>query len=743
MTADINKITKKFAIFLVLTILLIVLSLIPLLIVSRNYIVDSIDNEQYSKNILSSEHIKENITSKLAFLSIMANHMSNFGKDGDLRSILKTESKFYTTYMSYTDFKNFKVILPNGSGYSQSIYGKNYSNKDFYSAIVSGKKYYFDIYTNENTDNIEMIYAVPIYNNENNFSGILTATTTMEEIIPKAKNSNTEYYLLNEKGDIIYSTPKQTNFIITNFYDGIKESNNQYYVSEFLKLINNQSKNKNTYIKYNSNDYYAFASSIGLNNWRVISLTPQIVYKQKIVRFYTMVFVPLCVVTVLFGLWSLFFKTLTSKYKDNIEEITRKDALTKLWNSNKILEIINNVLLNHDRNYWLFIIDIKKFKIVNDSFGFENGDKALVEIAQILKQVFESENIARMSDDNFIALVDNINYDDIKVFCKIIASKVGEIKSYDGACMKLIPSIGIYRIDDDCKDASSCVDRAIIARSTIKNSRISTYAVYDEMFREQLLYEREIEDEMQSALENREFKVYLQPKVKVDTGKFAGAEALIRWDHPKRGLIRPDCFIPIFERNSFIVEVDKFVLKETCEYIKDCQEKGIKIFPISVNLSRVHLDNPHFIDDYDEILNNYHFDRSLIEFELTENIFMDNFDAAVQAMGELKNRGFCLSMDDFGSEYSSLSLLQSIPIDVLKLDRSFFNETTNTIKGKVVVKAVVQMAKELKIKVVAEGVEYEDQVDFLKEIGCDMAQGFYYAKPMPVSKFRDICSHMR
>ncbi|MEG1993845.1 MAG: EAL domain-containing protein, partial [Oscillospiraceae bacterium] len=609
--------------------------------------------------------------------------------------------------------------------------------------ITSGKRFYFDIYENENNHNLEMLYGVPIYNNNSNLVGILTATSTIDKIVPITGVSSSEHFLLNEKGDIIYSHPKQTNFVQTNFYDSIKESNKQFYVDEFLKLINNQTNNKKTLLNYNSCDYYAFSSSVGLNNWRVITLVPQAQYKEEISDFYALVVIPLGVVILLFALWSLFFKLITSKYNQNIEEITQKDSLTKLWNSNKILETINNILSKNKRNYWLFIIDIKKFKIVNDNFGFENGDKSLVEIAQILKQVFETNNIARMSDDNFIVLATNINYDDIKGICKIISARVGEIKSNDEICMKLVPSIGIYKIEDDCKDASSCVDRAIIARSTIKGSRISTYAVYDEMFREQLLYEREIEDEMQTALDNREFKVYFQPKVSVATGKYVGAEALIRWESPKRGLIRPDCFIPIFERNSFIVEIDKFVLKETCEYTKDCIEKGIKIFPISVNLSRVHLDNPHFIDEYDEILSDYHFDRNLIEFELTENIFMDNFDVAVHAMSELKARGYCLSMDDFGSEYSSLSLLQSIPIDVLKLDRSFFNETTNSIKGKVVIKAVVQMAKELKIKVVAEGVEYEEQVDFLKEIGCDMAQGFYYAKPMPISKFREICKSLR
>lgn len=738
MITRVKKISKILSSLLIIGAIVSVLSLVPIFIRSISYVSSTVNNEEQMKIERFTETVRENIQNRFVFLNIMAKHMGSNDFINESEHFEDRYKMFYTSFIGYTNFKKFDVILPNGMGYSRYKYGKNYADKDFYKQIMDGKEYHISIKEDGVNENLELLFSVPIFNEKDEFIGILTANSLLEQIIPRARKLGTDYYLISENGEIIFSLPRQQSFSKENLIDKVIECNTNEKGEEFLKLLKGEKRGENLCINYDGKSYYAYSAPIGFNNWKIVSLAEKSVIVSPVYKFIAYTILPAVVIIAIFAMWTILFKKYMKKYELTLSEMTKKDSLTDLWNYKELTSIIDKVIKGKEIKNWIFVLDIKKFKIVNDTFGFKNGDKSLVEIAQILHDVFKTENIARISDDNFLILMKGITYDDVNSICRNVVDKIGEINSYEGFCMKLVPSIGVYHIESNCKDASAAVDRAIIARAEIKDSKISTYAIYDEMFREKLLNERQIEDEMQSALENGEFKVYLQPKIDIIKTTFAGAEALIRWEHPEKGLISPIKFIPLFEKNGFIVEIDKFVLRTICKYLETCTKNNIPVVPISVNISRVHLKNNKFVDEYDEIVSEYDFDRGLLEFELTENVFMDNFDVAVKAMKDLKERGYCLSMDDFGSEYSSLGMLQSIPINVLKLDRSFFNDSSNTTKGKVVIKNIVNMAKELDIKVVAEGVEIESQADFLKEIGCDMAQGFYYAKPMPIDRFTDV-----
>ncbi|MBY1407178.1 EAL domain-containing protein, partial [Clostridioides difficile] len=295
-----------------------------------------------------------------------------------------------------------------------------------------------------------------------------------------------------------------------------------------------------------------------------------------------------------------------------------------------------------------------------------------------------------------------------------------------------------YKISKSDNDINTIMDRANTARKTIKGGHKNSFAFYDKEMHKKILKEKEIENSMVDALNNGEFIVYFQPKYSLSDYQIIGAEALVRWDNPQKGLIPPIEFIPVFERNGFIVNIDFYVFEEVCKKIREWMDEGQKVVPISVNLSRMHFVNSNFIEKFKLIVDKYKIPTRLIELELTETAVLDNIEGLLDTMNNLKEKGFVISMDDFGTGYSSLNLLKELPVDILKLDRAFFTEKDESNNEKIVISNVIKMAKELKMKVISEGVETISQVEFLKQIGCDMVQGYLFSKPMPVKEFEKI-----
>ena len=279
------------------------------------------------------------------------------------------------------------------------------------------------------------------------------------------------------------------------------------------------------------------------------------------------------------------------------------------------------------------------------------------------------------------------------------------------------------------------IDNANIARKLVKNSSMSMCEFYDEKMEREIMKEQMILGCMETALKEREFKVFLQPKISLKTGEIIGAEALVRWIRKDGTLLPPNDFIPLFEKNGFIVRLDFYIYEEVFRILKRWKIEGKPLVPISVNVSRVHLYQTDFIDKVMQLIEQYEIEPKLVEFELTESIFLDNTVNAISIMKELQNRGFCVSIDDFGAGYSSLNLLKDMRTDVLKLDKEFFRAGDMKKEEKIIVSSIISMAKQLNMKVLSEGVETQKQSDFLKKVNCDMAQGYLYAKPLPVPDF--------
>ena len=258
---------------------------------------------------------------------------------------------------------------------------------------------------------------------------------------------------------------------------------------------------------------------------------------------------------------------------------------------------------------------------------------------------------------------------------------------------------------------------------------------FNDSMKESQIWERQIEDDMKKALENHAIQVYMQPKYSTKAEELSAAEALVRWTHPKLGFISPAQFIPIFEKNGFILQLDDYMLTEVAKIQSGWIAQGKRLVPISVNVSRAHFAEDNLAEHICSVVDGYNVPHQFIELELTESAFFDDKAVLLNTIKKLKNYGFKVSMDDFGAGYSSLNSLKELPLDIIKLDGEFFRSVEDTVKSKLIVGETITLAKKLGMQIVAEGIETREQVDFLAGLNCDLIQGFYFSKPLPLKEF--------
>jgi len=383
--------------------------------------------------------------------------------------------------------------------------------------------------------------------------------------------------------------------------------------------------------------------------------------------------------------------------------------------------------------------DVADVKYVNEMYGYTYGNIALKHIASVFAESLKKDElVSRTTGDHFCML---LKYTSAKRLEKRILELTEKASVFpideNGGTHKAVFNYGVYLIHGD-EDINMIRARANAARKKSGSSFLSRVNFYSEEDLSKELEAKELEADVIRAVQKKELEVYLQPKYDIKSEVMIGAEALIRWNHPEKGMLSPNKFIPACEANGFICIIDFYVLEEVCRKLSEWKKEGKKLVKVSVNFSRRHLGTPEFVDRLVEVVRLYGLEPSNIEIELTESVAYDEIDTLLAVMHRVKEAGFGLSMDDFGSGYSSLSLLREMPVDVLKLDKGFLdgcNSKTNADRDKRIIYHIISMAKDLEITVLAEGVETEQQKEFLKESHCDIIQGYYYAKPMPTDRF--------
>lgn len=413
-----------------------------------------------------------------------------------------------------------------------------------------------------------------------------------------------------------------------------------------------------------------------------------------------------------------------------ILEAFSNDRNPRIFNS-RISKLIN---AHPDENFAFVQFDIRNFKFINEKYGDEFGNEILNHIFNTLKYYSNDTFISsRLTADVFMFVT---TYKDKQEIIDFIYRLDKEIKRYKDVEYRVC--FGINYAADLSMPTRYNGDCAAIARFATKADALLKYTIYNDSQREKERKKGSMEEQLKKALKNKEFAMFLQPKYDIKTKKVTGAEALSRWIKPDGSIIPPIQFIPIAEENGFIRQIDYYIWEEACKTIRNWIDDGYTPIPISVNVSRVHLENFIFIEKLNELIEHYDIDKNLLEIEITETIQNENTDKSIL---ELKNNHFTLLMDDFGSGYSSLKMINDTPFDVLKIDRSFLADFMDSERGKKIISHTIDMSKDIGIDIIAEGVESENQEAFLLNNGCRTAQGFFFSKPIPTSEFNSKYIH--
>lgn len=418
-----------------------------------------------------------------------------------------------------------------------------------------------------------------------------------------------------------------------------------------------------------------------------------------------------------------------------VDYLATYDELTGIYNKQAFYAKTKEMLLdNPDKNFDLLRINIERFKVLNDLFGESTGDKLLRYIGKFLKEINLPLCVSgRLYADNFV-----VCYEAGKGDSRRMINTLQMVADSFAINNRTILSFGLYRIDDKTLPVSVMCDRANMALWKAKGNFKNPYCEYDEKMRQQVLKEQKIINAMEMAIQNKEFTLYLQPKYDIEKGTIIGAEALVRWISLENGFISPGDFIPVFENNGFVYEVDKFIWEESCRYLRKWLDEGREVHPISVNVSRIDLYDPKLVQHLVDLREKYQLPSQYLELEITESAYTEDPEQIITITRQLREAGFVILMDDFGTGYSSLNMMKDIQIDVLKLDMGFLKSSDYSAKGGNILTAILKMAESLKMQTIAEGVETKEQVEFLKSIGCKYVQGFYYSKPLPVDEFEKL-----
>lgn len=412
------------------------------------------------------------------------------------------------------------------------------------------------------------------------------------------------------------------------------------------------------------------------------------------------------------------------------------DRLTGLYNREAFCQRAAALMqANLDQKYYIIYFDISCFKAINDLFHVETGNQILRTAADYFKrQIDPSIGICgHLEADHFVACIpqNKINVGNL------LDGLDGAIQSLD-ISHNILFYAGVYPVNNVDLPVDQMCDRANMALKKIKGNYMNRYAYYDDGMREVMLQDQMIVRDMEAALAENQFRIFLQPVYNVKTDSIESAEALIRWFHPINGMVSPGKFIPVFERNGFIVKTDRFVWEEVCKFIRRQREETGQVIPVSVNVSRLNFYNLDLLEFLLGLLEKYDLESWMLKLEITESAYTDNPHQLMSIIKAFREEGFPVLMDDFGSGYSSLNMLKNLPVDVLKVDMAFVRELEESERAYMILKFIMMLARELGMDVIVEGVETKKQLDYLTSLGADKIQGYYFSRPLPVPDFKKL-----
>lgn len=580
---------------------------------------------------------------------------------------------------------------------------------------------------------------------ENNIIGVLGGTGNKESmqrlIQPVSFDGQGLTCIADTEGNVVISPTDLDPFMRLD--DIFKEDSEETTVRNIKRMQENMKEGKNgvfSFVAVDGRELILSYNILKSYDWVLLTLVPADLISYETDRYVIQTFAIVAGTILLFLFFLLILLFIYRNNRRRLEYIAFVDAVTGGMNNAAFCLKLRETLKNARRNeYTVAVINIRNFKMINESFGTHEGDRTLHYCMQILrKNVKEGEIAARGNADDFFLCLKEGNRNIVAARLQEIVREINSFNENLENPYHLSFRQGAYLIDEPDLDSTIIQDRVMTACMNQQEFGENSCVFYDICFTQKMKQEHELNAMFRGALENGDFKVYFQPKVSLEDEKTAGAEALVRWQHPEEGMISPGDFIPLFEKNGNICRLDCYVFEEVCRTIDRWRREGRKLFPVSVNLSRQHFKRNDFLNQFADVAAKYRIPEGLLELELTESIFFDDNSIAMvrESINRMHELGFKCSLDDFGSGFSSLGLLKEFDVDTIKLDRRFFLDMSKP-KAEDVVECLIDLARRLKVKTVAEGIETQEQIDFLKQIHCDMVQGFFYSRPLRAEEFEE------
>ncbi len=590
------------------------------------------------------------------------------------------------------------------------------------------------------------MYSVPIRNAEGAVIGVLTGdmhsfSFESMSLLDVAGDRNC-YFIIDKDGSVVYSSAN-SKVGLTDGADLLSIIGEDKAHKDIEVVLNSVAGELFKEVIINGTEYMAAFSAMQGKGWTLAVIVP----KHDVMKmFNTLVFFTVGAIGIMALLLivssaaiALRIKQTNNEIGGAVEETFRKlytDSITGHDTFETFLENYESVMKDTASGHALISLDVDRFKAVNDTFGFEGGNDIIRQLSDIIKRnIGKNDFFMRSTGDLFYILAVYDDNSELMELCERIFSDV----EYQITSIKLTLAVGIYIIDDANINVRVAADRADMARESTKGRKESRYVFFDSSMLRKIRREKKIEDIMEDSLALGEFIVYLQPKFGLgDQNNVVGAEALVRWQHDGK-LIPPGEFIPLFEKNGFVNKIDYYMFEEVCKLQKKYLSMGHEPKIISVNMSRTHIHQPGFVSELAGMCEKYRVDTKYFEIEITESAAFEDIDVLCEVFRKIKGYGFHVSIDDFGTGYSSLNMLKDLPVDVLKIDRSFLTENADEHENaSIIIGCVVSLASSLGIRTICEGIETKEQAALLTKLGCNMAQGFYFARPMPVKDYENL-----
>ncbi len=590
-----------------------------------------------------------------------------------------------------------------------------------------------------------IIYTTPIYQ-EDKIVGVLRACMDLETL-QDMMSVNTfrgkeEIYLTLQDGTILLNQSGDA-LETSDLFNLLDKENTNY--SE-LKQIMKQGKATLTEVKMqNVSTLLSYSGIKDISNGGILIIIPKdqlkALYEETLSTADNRVILVLFILAISCALFLVLFVIMECSKRNRVESLAYYDDITGGINYNRFkkdaIELIDK---SGDLNYAIIELAIDRFEYINEFFGTEESNRILKHISETLHENLKADELfCRLNTEYFVLLLKYHNKNELSDRIGFLDMKIDNFEGTESKNEKYEMRLhyGIYCLENKETDLDLMINRANYALFMVKDDKNQMYEYYNGVMQNKIIDEKEIEEHLYTALEEKEFLVYLQPKFDLKTGMQVGAEALVRWMHPAKGLMYPGRFISVLEKNGSIVKLDMYILDEICHKLKVWIGKGYRPMPLSINISRLNLFDVNFIDKIEATLEKYGIPANLIILEISEEVVSDNQEILTSLMKRLKDFGFLISMDDFGTGTTSMNTLYHVPIDELKLDRKFLLGSEKTNRGINIIQSIIETAKRLDIKVVSEGVENKIQASMLKELGCDMIQGFVFSDPLPLREYED------